>query len=250
MSTTAFCQEDSGNPGADFSLEGALAMFKKSANLEDFEKAVNQENNNVNNLDLNGDGKTDYINVEDIKDGDTHAIVLSTYLAENERQDIATIGIEKTGAENAVLQIEGDESLFASDAIVEPQDVAETSGKGAAEVASGAVVVNVWLWPAVRYVYAPGYVVWISPYRWAHYPGWWRPWHPVARTVFYTRTAPHRVYFHPVATRRVVVARRVYAPRRHTSTLVVRSRRGTTVIHKNRRGDVNAVRVRRSRARR
>jgi hypothetical protein len=66
--TSAFSQEDnrSENTGDDFSLEGALELFKNSNSLEEFEKNLNQEKNQVNNLDLDGDGQTDYINVEDI----------------------------------------------------------------------------------------------------------------------------------------------------------------------------------------
>lgn len=55
--------------------------------------------------------------------------------------------------------------------------------------------------------------------------------------------------YHRVPTRRVVVARKVYSPRRHSSTLVVHNRRGTTVIHKNKRGTVKAVKVRDKRTR-
>ena len=66
--TTAFCQVDNRpvNTGDDFSLEGALAMFKKANSLEEFEKLLNEENNHVNNLDLNNDDDIDYIVVEDI----------------------------------------------------------------------------------------------------------------------------------------------------------------------------------------
>ena len=112
--TSAFSQEDNRpeNTGDDFSLEGALELFKNSNSLEEFEKNLNQENNQVNNLDLDGDGQTDYINVEDIKENDTHMIVMSTYLNETEKQDIALIAIEKTSEGNAVLQIEGDEDLL------------------------------------------------------------------------------------------------------------------------------------------
>ena len=254
MSTNAFCQEVSETTGDDFSLEGALAMFKKSGSVAEFEKAINEKGNNVNNLDLNDDGQTDYITVEDIKDGDTHVLVLSTNLNEKEKQDIATIGIEKTGTDSAVLQIEGDESLYATNTIVEPEDAAEAiqaSGKGGPSFAefdtkATAVIVNVWLWPSVRFLYAPTYIVWVSPYRWGFYPRWWRPWHPFARTVFYTRCAPHRVYFHRTTTRRIVAAHSFYAPRRHASTLVVHNRRGTTVVHHSRNRRVKAVRVRRA----
>ena len=102
--STSFAQEQSEKIGENFSLEGALEMFKKSNSIEEFEKLINTEENHINNLDLNDDNEIDYINVESIKEGDTHVLILSTYLNEKEVQDIATIGIEKTGDENAILQ--------------------------------------------------------------------------------------------------------------------------------------------------
>lgn len=254
--TSAFGQNDNRpeNTGDDFSLEGALELFKNSNSIEEFEKSLNQENNQVNNLDLDGDGQTDYINVEDIKEYDSHVIVMSTYLNETEKQDIALIAIEKNGDGKAYLQIEGDEDLFAKNTIIEPK----TEEKGAVQqlkaesnvaVVENSTTVNVWGWPSVRYLYAPTYVVWVSPYRWRAYPRWWRPWRPVAHPVFYSYGVRYRTHYHPVTVRRVAVARKAYYPRRHSSTLVVHNRRGTTVIHKNKRGNVKAVKVKRNRVR-
>jgi len=245
--TTVFSQEDNRPEytGENFSLEGALALFKKANSLEDFEQLLNQENNNVNNLDLNDDGEIDYIMVDDIQEDDTHAIVLSTYLNNNEKQDIATIGIEKTGIENALLQIEGDSDLYGENTIAEPSDIKETiteeKGLGSGEYKATQIIVNVWLWPSVRFLYDPKYSVWHSPWHWRHYPKWWKPWHPYSYTIFYRNCEPHRITYHRVLTRRVIVARRVYSPRRHSSTLVVHNRRGTTVIHKNKRSTVKTV---------
>lgn len=226
--------------GENFSLEGALALFQKTTSLEEFEQLLNQENNGVNNLDLDNDGSIDYIQVDDYQEGDSHAFVLSTYLSENEKQDIAVIGIEKTGTESAQLQIEGDEDLYAANTIVEPTDAIESfeGGKGPdlGTLHIRPIVVNVWLWPNVRFIYRPGYVVWRSPWRWHAYPKWWRPWKPVNYTVFYTRCAPHRVVYHRVPTRRVVVARSVYKPNRRHSTVVVHNRRGTKVVRRTPRG--------------
>lgn len=256
ISSAAAQQDDRPeNTGDDFSLEGALELFKNSNSLEEFEKALNTESNQVNNLDLDGDGQTDYINVEDIKQNDAHVIVMSTYLYETDKQDIAIIAIEKTADGKAELQIEGDEDLFAKNTIVEPT----TEEKGAVQnlkaesnvavVDNGGSTVNVWLWPSVRYLYNPGYVVWVSPYRWRKYPAWWRPWHPVAHAVFVTRVVRYHPHYRFVTVRRVTVARGAYYPRRHTSTLVVHNRRGTTIIHKNKRGKVRATKLRRSRVR-
>lgn len=235
--------------GDNFSLEGALALFEKANSLEEFEKMLNEVDNNVNNLDLNGDGNTDYITVSDIKEKDTHSIVLSTDLSATEKQDIATIGIEKTGKEQAILQIEGDKELYAENTIVEPSDERQIikNGKGGPtvpEIATTMMIVNVWTWPSVQFLYAPGYIVWVSPYRWGFYPNWWKPWKPFRHSVFRVRCAPHRLYYHRTPTHRVLVARKIYAPRRHSSTLVVHNRRGTAVIHKNRRGNVKGVKVR------
>lgn len=227
--------------GDNFSLEGALALFKKSNTLEDFEKALNEENNNVNNLDLNNDGNTDYISVQSIKDNDTHAIILSTYLKDNEKQDIATIGIEKTGKEEATLQIIGDEELYAKNTVVEPFEVDEKSekskGPNASEVRITRLIVNVWGWSCVRYMYAPRYVVWNSPYYWGEYPSYWRPWRPMRYGVFYTRITPYRSYYRPTRTFRVINARNIYMPRRRTTTIIVHRNRGhKTVIIKQGRG--------------
>lgn len=261
-----FSQEDERpeHTGDNFSLEGALALFKKSNSLEEFEKLINEENNNVNNLDLNDDGEIDYILVEDIKEGDAHAIVLSTFIDEKEKQDIATIGIEKTGNESATLQIEGDVELYAENTFVEPNEVIEkfNSGKGGpntTDLILKPIVVNVWFWPSVRFIYAPTYVVWRSPWKWGFYPKWWRPWRPYNYVTFYGRCAPHRINYHRVPTRRVVVAHKIYAPRRNHSTVVVHNNRrttvvrsnnrNTTVITKNRRGNVKAVKVKKTPAR-
>lgn len=241
--TLGFAQENDTPEftGDNFSLEGALAIFKKSASLEEFEKLINEENNNVNNLDLNNDGKIDYINVDDIKENDTHVIVLSTYLNENEKQDIATIGIEKTGNEEATLQIDGDNELYAENTIVEPFDTRDsidksTSGPAMPEIITTNIMVNVWFWPSVRFIYAPQYTVWASPHRWGFYPRWWRPWRPYHYNIFYTRCAPHRFYFHRTPMHRVFLARNIYSPRRRSSTLFIHNRRVTTGIHENRRG--------------
>ncbi|HRG18438.1 MAG TPA: hypothetical protein PLP39_05070 [Flavobacterium lutivivi] len=251
--TLSFGQEENEvqNLGDNFSLEGALAMFKKANSLEEFEKLLNEENNNVNNLDLNNDNDIDYITVEDIKDGDNHVIVLSTFIADKEKQDIATIGIEKTGNESAVLQIEGDIDLYAENTLIEPADEKEalsgsTKGPNIPEIISRPMIINVWFWPSVRFLYAPNYVVWVSPYHWGFYPRWWKPWRPFRHTVFVSKCVVHKTYFRPATTRRVTVVKKVYTPRRHSSTLVVHNRRGTTVVHKNRRGNVKAVKVKRT----
>jgi len=215
--------DSTGYPGDGFSLEAAVELFKKAQSPEDFEKLLNSEDNAVNNLDLNEDGEIDYIRVIDNMDGDVHAVVLQVPVSETESQDIAVIEIEKTGQEEATLQIIGDEDVYGKQVIVEPFEEEKTSeGRNGPAVGNQPVriVVNVWLWPSVRFVYRPGYVVWVSPWRWRLYPTWWRPWRPHPWGWYHVRVRPYYTRCHVVTVHRVTRAHAVYAPRRTHSTVV------------------------------
>lgn len=233
--------DSTGLPGDNFSLEAAIELFKKSESPEDFEKRLNSENNDVNNLDLNEDGEIDYIRVVDNMEGDVHALVLQVAVSENESQDVAVIEIEKQGAENAILQIVGDEELYGEQTIAEPfeeEKVKNGKDKGpAANLGPIRLVVNVWVWRPVRFMYAPGYRVWVSPWRWRVYPTYWRPWRPHPWRVFHVRAVPYRAHCHVIRTHRVHRAHAVYAPRR-THSKVVHTRTTTVVAARGKNGTV------------
>lgn len=122
--------DSTGLPGDNFSLQGALALFKESKSLEDFEKKLNSKDNDVNNLDLDGNDKTDYIRVIDNVKDQAHAIVLQVAVNKTESQDVAVIQIEKDGESSAMLQILGDEDLYGETTIVEPAENVEPADKG------------------------------------------------------------------------------------------------------------------------
>lgn len=251
--------DSTGLPGDHFSLQGALEMFKKAGSPEEFEKLINTADNHVNNLDLNGDGEVDYIRVVGMRKDDSHVFVLQVPISEKESQDIAVIEMEKTGPENVVLQIVGDEDIYGEATVVEPSDeeggsdeipAGEQKEKGPRSAMftplAPPVVVNVWAWPAVRFAYAPGYVVWVSPWRWRTYPGWWHPWRPLAWRVFHPFRARYYRGFAVVGTRRVVHAHRIYAPVRTTS-VTVRTRHGAVIKqHRTTVRTREGVKVRRS----
>ncbi|HHM21960.1 MAG TPA: hypothetical protein ENJ20_08040 [Bacteroidetes bacterium] len=212
--------DSTGLPGDHFSLEGALELFKKASSPEQFEELLNKEDNYVNNLDLNEDGKIDYIRVVDNMDGDVHAIVLQVPVNEKEQQDVAVIEIERKGDEEAILQIIGDELLYGQQTIVEPFETdAKDDGRGPS-VSVVRIVVNVYFWPCVRFMYRPAYRVWVSPFYWGYYPRWWRPWRPRPWRVYHTHVRVWRPHYRVATTHRVVHAHRVYTPRRKTSSTV------------------------------
>lgn len=233
--------DSTGYPGDGFSLEGALELFKESKSLEDFEKKLNSEDNYVNNLDLNEDGEVDYIRVIDNMEDKSHAITLQVPLNEKESQDVAVIGIEEQGKENAVLQIIGDEDVYGEETLVEPfEEEAKSNGKGgpSANARIARIVVNVYFWPCVRFIYHPTYVVYVSPWRWHYYPRYWRPWRPHPWRVCHTHRVRYHRHYHVTHTHRVVHAHRVYTPHRRTTTTV---RTRTTTVRTVKKSKVSVA---------
>lgn len=203
-------------PGDNFSLEGALELFKKSASPQEFEQMLNSSNSKVNNLDLNGDGETDYIRVIDRNEGNVHTFTLQALVSKTEAQDIAVIELEKRDDGTAVLQIVGDADIYGIETIIEPtQEVRVNAG-----TTSSRTVVNVWAWPSVQYVYGPAYVPWVSPWYWSYYPMWWSPWRPLAWHIYDPYWAPYRPYYSMCWSHRVYYAPRLYMPYRTTSVIV------------------------------
>lgn len=232
--------DSTGLPGDNFSLQGALQLFQNASSIEDFEKAINTESNHVNNLDFDEDGDIDYVQVNSKMDKDAQVFILQVQVSEKETQDIAVIELEKTGNETAVIQIIGDEDIYGEAVIAEPDGGGDAgafinnsnhmsaSGPNADYFTEAPIVVNVWLWPSVRFVYGPAYRPWISPWRWHHYPGWWRPWKPYTWHVWHPFRAPYHRGFAVVHTHRVIHAHRVYTPFR-SSSVVVRNRHSASV---------------------
>ena len=112
--------EPTGLPGDNLNLFAVMKIFRESETLELFEKKLNDENADFNNLDLNGDGQPDYIKVIYNSDGNLHTIVLQVALNESENQDVATIYVDKDANNQVRIQLIGDETLYGKDYIVEP----------------------------------------------------------------------------------------------------------------------------------
>jgi hypothetical protein len=213
-------------PGDDFSLEGALQLFKQSASPEEFERLLNSPDSRVNNLDLNGDGEIDYIRVIDRNEGNVHAFILQAVLSPADRQDVAVISLEKLANGKAVLQITGDADVYGVETIIEPTEEVRVM----AGTSTSRVVVNVWAWPAVQYVYSPYYSVWVSPWHWHLRPVWWFGWSPIAYYDYYSYWQPYRRYYSPCYTHRIVYAQHLYRPYR-TSSPVYYNRHRTQIVH-------------------
>lgn len=224
-----------GLPGDNLNLYVVLQLFQESKTLEEFEKKLNQESLKVNNLDLNNDDKIDYIKVVDNKNNGAHVIVLQTPVNDKETQDIAVIEVEKDKKENIVVQIVGSEELYGKDYIIEPKENDSSAkltdnNKNVSETGESAkVYVSINYWPVIQYMYAPSYVVYVSPWYWSYYPVWWNPWAPWYWHDYYYHHYHHHHhhyygYYHQTVFYRNIDAHTYYGPRRSTSTFVQKNR--------------------------
>ena len=92
-------------------LDAVTALAKKAKDAADFESLLNSQAEAVNNIDLNDDGKVDYINVTEYGSGDRRGFSLTTEISPGKTQEIATIDFQKEG-EKGVIQTTGNPSLY------------------------------------------------------------------------------------------------------------------------------------------
>ncbi|UPK71984.1 hypothetical protein [Chitinophaga filiformis] len=251
-------QDSTGLPGDNFSLQGALTLFKQANSPEEFEKLLNTENNRVNNLDLNGDGNIDYLRVINKKQNQVQLFIIQALVSNQESQDVAVIELEKTGENTAVIQIAGDEDLYGETTLAEPLETSDSlysaednsfdyntsprthgpaTDAGIPGMAPAGVIVNVWFWPCVRRVYAPAYVVWTSPWSWINPPVWWRPWRPMPVYAYRPVCHHYRYGYTYAPVRRIAPARGMYYPIRTYSGMVYNRNRVIVTNYRSARAD-------------
>ncbi len=161
--------------GEDLDLYAVIELFKQAESIEDFEKALNDPDNGVNNIDLDGDGEVDFIRVMEHAEGNTHVLVLQVAVAEDTYEDLATIEIEKSETSDEVsAQVHGAEEYYGEDYYIEPTTTIY-------------VTTVVFFGPMFR----PGYRLYRPRWRWLLLPPWWRPWPRVSRSVYRSKVARH-----------------------------------------------------------
>jgi hypothetical protein len=94
--------------GLDLKAVGELV--KSVENAEQLEKKLN-EPGSVNNLDLNEDGKVDFVHVTEYGNDQAKGFSLTVEPAKGETQEIATIEVEKKG-EAAEVDLRGNEQIY------------------------------------------------------------------------------------------------------------------------------------------
>ncbi len=233
--TTIIAPSSEAADGLD--LQAVSELFAETKTLEDFEQAINNPDEGLNNLDLDGNGEVDYIRIVEQVEGDTHIIILQAVIGKDEFQDVATIEVERNGSDYN-MQIRGDVVIYGANYYYRP--------------------VHVRVWPIFTWIYRPVYQPYHSRFRFGIYPRWWRPFRPVHIGVYQKRTArfTHRNSFVVARTNHIRTINRVhYKPRRSTTVTrrVTVKRNGhsgkktttikKTVKHKNGRTTVKKTKV-------
>ena len=191
-----------GLPGDNLDLYAVLDLFHKSKTIEEFEKTLNLEKTAINNLDLDLDGKVDFIKVVTKNEGDDFTFILQVAVSKTETQDVAVILVSKDEKKKITMQIVGDTDLYGKDYIVElkktktPAVTANPGYSGTDTVIVSApaktTVVVVESAPIVQYVYSPAYVPYYPPYYYGYYPPYFVPFTAMAIGIY----IGHHSYHH------------------------------------------------------
>lgn len=139
-------------------LRAVASMFGESANLQDFERRLNDPKYQISNLDLNGDNEVDYLRVIESVENRTHVVIIQAVLDRDVYQDIATIDVERDNYNNVSVQVVGNTYLYGANYIYEP-------------VYSVAPVIYTSFWVNN---YRPYYSTWY----WGYYPTYYTAWTP------------------------------------------------------------------------
>lgn len=139
-------------------LRAVASIFGDAANLEDFERKLNDPELQISNLDLNNDNRVDYIRVIETVDRNTHLIVLQSVLGQDMFQDVATIEVERDSRNNVQIQVVGDVYMYGPNYIYEP-----------VYVHSPVIFTTFWI---------GGYHPYHSGWYWGYYPSYYHAWNP------------------------------------------------------------------------
>jgi hypothetical protein len=93
------------NTTAGFDVNKLAQFVKTSTDPQTLEKAINDPNNHINNLDLDKDGNIDYLKVQE---GDNNKLKVLDDISSSESVTVASINVSPTGSNNtADLNIQG-----------------------------------------------------------------------------------------------------------------------------------------------
>jgi len=152
-------------------LKAVSTAFGESANLEEFEKKLNDYDSQISNLDLNKDGQVDYLRVVEKNEDGVHVVEIQAVLSKDVFQDVASIIVEKDQNNNPTVQVVGDPYLYGENYIIEP---------------SYAYTPSIF-----SFFWGVNYYRWNSPYYWGYYPSYYHHHRPYDIDIYYSNVYSH-----------------------------------------------------------
>jgi len=152
-------------------LKAVSTVFGESSDLEEFEKKLNDYDNQISNLDLNNDGQVDYLRVIEKNENGVHVVGIQAVLDKDVYQDVASIIVEKDQNNNPTVQVVGDPYLYGNNYIIEPAYAYTPS--------------------IFSFFWGPNYYSWDSPYYWGYYPSYYHRMRPCGLDLYYSNVYGH-----------------------------------------------------------
>ncbi len=148
-------------------LQALTELVKNGKSAEDIEKKLNQPGG-INNLDLDGNNKVDFINVTEYGNKkDAYGFSFTVKLENGEEQEIAEIEIKKND-ENAEIVTRGNQQIYGQNHYYHSYHPISTF----------------LLW---SYLMSP-HPFYHSPWRHGYYPSYYGAYGPVGRNIYRSRT--------------------------------------------------------------
>ncbi len=158
---------------AGLDLLGLTALVKEIRSGQELERRLN-EKEGINNIDLNGDNRVDYLFVEEYGEAERKiGYSITAQPVKGEVQEVADVTVEKNG-DRAEIQVTGNEQIYGANAIFNDWTPVERSQEGATQEGSG---------PRYSSYFYP-HPLWISPWFFGFYPSFFSPF-PVVHTRSY-----------------------------------------------------------------
>ena len=161
-----------------FNVNNFANLVKKTTNPTDIENQINQDGNDVNNLDLNKDGKVDFLKVSESE----NKIQVTDDVDANNSVNVATMTVNKNQADpnTADMQIQGNPSYCGQNYQYQ------------SHVSLGEVLLLAYIFSPHRY--------YVPMYHYGYYPPYYRGYATSSyRTVTHTYTTSRNVGSSPTA---------------------------------------------------
>jgi hypothetical protein len=154
---------DEGAKDAGLDLQALGELIKKSPNPTKLEEALNTTGS-INNLDLDKDGKVDYVKVNETVDGNNKVLKFVDEQADGTKTEVASVTIQKGENNQASMDINGNQAMYGD-------NYSYHSGFSFGEVL------------LMAYLFSP-HTPYYSPWGYRSYPGYYRPYAPVPVTTY------------------------------------------------------------------